>query len=200
VNNLALQLTIAACGIAALAGMRSWLARRGAGDAFFRALGYVEMAAVTVLIAGLVFFGVLQIILRNFFREGIIWADPLMRHIVLWLGCLGGTLASARMKHINIDVLTRILPAGMQRARDRIVFGATAAATAALGVAALKLVLDEKSFGETSFLNIHTWMLQAILPFAFFLISYRSACQAMAPPGDRVDPAVMQDDGREVPR
>jgi TRAP-type C4-dicarboxylate transport system permease small subunit len=41
-------------------------------------------------------------------------------------------------------------------------------------MAALRLVVDEKEFGEQAFLNIDVWMLQMIIPVAFFLIAYRS--------------------------
>jgi hypothetical protein len=62
------------------------------------------------------------------------------------------------------------------------VFLATAIASSILGFAAFKLVLDEKSFGEEAFLGIDVWLLQAVLPFAFFLISYRCLLNMMVPP------------------
>lgn len=167
--------------IAAFAAFRSRHLARSSWQRFFSFWGTLEIAAVILLLSGLVVFGILQIILRNFFQQGIIWADPLMRHIVLWLGCLGGTLASAKMQHINIDILSRILPKRAKWVRDRIVFGATAIASSVLGFAAFRLVIDERAYGERSFLNIETWMLQSILPAAFFIIAYRSAYHAMMP-------------------
>lgn len=180
-NTMLLQFFFVLAIIAALAAFRPSLVKRSIWRRFYNFWGAMEIAAVTLLITGLVAFGILQIVLRNFFQQGIIWADPLMRHIVLWLGCLGGTLASTKMQHINIDILSRILPRRAKPARDRIVFGATALASAVLGFAALRLVLDERSYGERSFLSIETWILQSILPAAFFIISYRSACNAISP-------------------
>jgi hypothetical protein len=86
------------------------------------------------------------------------------------------------MRHINIDVFTRFLPPGLMRIRNRIIFLATAIAASILGFAALKLVLDEKSFGEKAFLGVDVWLLQLVLPVAFFLISYRSLLNLMVPP------------------
>jgi len=157
-----------------MAAIREVLAGRGAWDRFFRGLGRVEQASLVLLLAGLIVFGCLQIVLRNFFGRGLIWADPLMRHIVLWLGCLGGAFASSRMNHINIDVLTRLLPPRMKSVRDRVVYAATAVAAAALAAAALRLVADERTFGEKAFLDLDTWFLQLVLPVAFFIIAYRS--------------------------
>lgn len=157
-----------------LAGVRAFLEKTSRLKWFFRFAGVVEVAFLSVLLVGLIFFGCLQIVLRNFFHSGILWADPLMRHIVLWLGCMGGVLATARLRHINIDIFTRILPERMRPIRDRIVHLATAIAASILGLAAAKLVVDEKDFGGTAFLGIGVWVLQLILPVAFFLITYRS--------------------------
>lgn len=160
--------------IVALALFRTYLERRSRWRRFFGFLAASEVCAIAALLGALIFFGCLQILLRNAFHRGIIWADPLMRHIVLWLGCLGGALATSRVRHISIDVLTRILPQRFQPVRNAVIHFAAAAASSVLGMAALKLVLDERQFGEKAFLGIDVWVLQSILPFAFFLVAYRS--------------------------
>ncbi len=170
-----LNISIITLFIILLAAARELASPRGIFSKICSALGSIEIPALALLLFGLIVLGCLQIVLRNFLRSGIIWANPLMRHMVLWLGCLGSAAASSRIKHINIDVLTRLLPAGQKLLRDKIIFLATCLASALLGTAALKLVLDEKSYGEKSFLDINTWVLQLILPFAFYLIAYRSA-------------------------
>lgn len=161
-------------GIVLLALVRAQLERRSRLRSFFRFVERLEVAIIALLLVTLILFGCLQIFLRNFFHKGIVWADPMMRHIVLWLGCLGGAMATARVRHISIDVLTRLLPSRMQSARDRVIYLMTAAVASVLGLAALRLVIDEKSYGEKAFLGVDVWILQSILPFAFFLISYRS--------------------------
>ena len=141
---------------------------------FYDFFGAMELALIVVLLGTLVFVGVLQIILRNTLHTGILWADPLMRHIVLWLGALGASLATARLRHINIDVFTRLLPDRIRPLRRVIVYSATAFAVFMLGVSSLRLVIDEKTYGDVAFLGLQTWMLQVVLPFAFFLMCYRS--------------------------
>lgn len=153
--------------------IRAWFERNQRGAGFFRFFGRVEVIVLALLVGALIFFGCMQIFLRNFYNRGIFWAEPLMRHIVLWIGCLGGAHATTRMKHINIDVFSRLLQGRVKALRNFIVYIATAAAAFVLGIAALRLVIDERSYGETAFLGIGTWLLQAVLPFAFFLISYR---------------------------
>jgi len=161
-------------GILVLALVRAYLDKRPKWKAFFGFLGGLEVAIIGLLLGALIFFGCLQIFLRNVFHSGLIWADPLMRHIVLWLGCLGGVMATARIRHISIDIFSRFLPDPLEAIRDKIIYLATAAISSVLGIAALRLVVDEKEFGERAFLNIDVWMLQMIIPVAFFLIAYRS--------------------------
>lgn len=140
----------------------------------FRFLAHVEVGVLTVLLGALILLGCMQIFLRNFFHSGVLWADPVMRHIVLWLGCLGAALATTRVRHINIDVFTRLLPEKLKPARRFVIYSATAVAAFVLGIAALRLVTDERAFGDIAFGSVETWTLQTVLPFAFFVISYRS--------------------------
>ncbi len=160
--------------IVLLAGVRTFFYHRNLLGGWFRFLGRVEVAVLALLIGTLIGLGVLQIILRNLFHSGWLWADPLMRHIVLWLGCLGAVLAATHLRHINIDVFTRLLPTALRPVRRALVYTATAIATFVLGLAALRLVMDERTFGDVAFGPFQTWHLQTVLPLAFFLISYRS--------------------------
>lgn len=157
-----------------LAAGRSLLIRREKMEGLFKTLGWLEVGVLGLLLGTLVVLGGLQIILRNIFHSGLLWADPLMRHIVLWLGCLGAALATTSARHINIDVFSRLLPKSINPWRRSIVYGATALATFMLGVSAWRLVVDEKLYGDVAFLSVPVWVLQLVLPVAFFMISYRS--------------------------
>lgn len=166
--------SLIAAAIIALAVLRALLHRRGRLGILFRLLGRVEEGAIALLLGSLVVLGSTQIVLRNFFHSGLLWADPLMRHAVLWLGCLGAAAATSEVRQIHIDVFTRLLPERARPARRMVVYTATAAAAFALGVAALRLVVDERAFGDVAFGGIPTWVLQTVLPFSLFVISYRS--------------------------
>ncbi|MFH1754672.1 MAG: TRAP transporter small permease [Candidatus Latescibacterota bacterium] len=162
-----------AAGIVVLSLVRAWFERNQRGLGFFKLLGRAEVLSLALLVLCLIFFGCLQIFLRNVFHRGLFWAEPLMRHLVLWIGCLGGAYATTRMRHINIDVFSRLLHGRVQALRNFIIYFATAAAAYVLGLAALRLVIVEREYSEVAFLGIDTWMLQAVLPYAFFVISYR---------------------------
>ncbi|MCP4293568.1 MAG: TRAP transporter small permease [bacterium] len=160
--------------LAILAGGRAILIRRKKLETLFSFLGWIEVGILGLMLLTLVSLGGLQIVLRNVFHSGVLWADPLMHHMVLWLGCLGAALATCKAQHINIDIFSRLLPSGMNAWRRSVVYGATAAATFMLGISSWKLVQDEKMFGEMAFSSVPVWVLQLILPIAFFMISYRS--------------------------
>lgn len=157
-----------------LAVGRAGLHRGKRLEGVFRVLERIEVGFLGLMLLTLILLGGLQIVLRNVFHGGVLWADPLMRHIVLWLGCLGAALATTRARHINIDVFTRLIPAPFKPLRRAVVYVATAVCTFVLGVAAWRLVVDEKDFGDMAFGPVPVWVLQLVLPVAFFLISYRS--------------------------
>lgn len=163
-----------AAALIVLALGRAYLMRGRKLEGLFGFLGWLEVGLLGLMLLTLIVLGGMQIILRNIFHSGVLWADPLMHHIVLWIGCLGAALATCSARHINIDVFSRLLPRGLKPWRRSLVYGATAAATFMLGISTWKLVLDERGFGETAFASVPVWVLQLVLPVAFFLISYRS--------------------------
>jgi TRAP-type C4-dicarboxylate transport system permease small subunit len=156
-----------------LAALRARLDGRPGARRVFDFFWRVEIGIVVALVASLVVLGTVQIVLRNVMHSGLLWADPFMRHVVLYLGAIGATVAAARMNHITVDLATRVVPANLRPARRVIVYGATAIASYLLGIAAVRLVIDERSFGDVAFLGIRTWVLQLILPVAFAVITYR---------------------------
>jgi TRAP-type C4-dicarboxylate transport system permease small subunit len=176
-----------------LAFVRARLERKKRAEGFFGFFRGLEIGVLALLVGSLVLLGCLQIVLRNFFHSGLFWADPLMRHIVLWLGCLGGAYATTRIRHINIDVFSRLLPRRLRAFRNVVIYFATASAASVLGLAALKLVVDEKIYGEKAFLGISTWLLQLVLPLSFFLITYRCLLSIFL---GRVEAALKHDPNR----
>jgi len=160
--------------LTALAVGRSFLIRRNKLEGLFKMLGWVEVGILGLMLLTLIVLGGLQIVLRNVFHSGVLWADPLMHHSVVWIGSLGAALATCNVRHINIDVFSRLLPEKLNPWRRSIVYVATAAATFVLGISTSRLVVDERMYGEMAFGAVPVWVLQLVLPVAFYMISYRS--------------------------
>lgn len=125
------------------------------------------------LVIFMVILAFLQVVLRNFFDLGIIWGDILLRHIVLWVGFIGASLATKNNKHINIDVFKRLHKGLSQRIINLIISLVAAFVSAYLAVAAYRFVLDEKEFASVIFNAIPAWPFQTIIPIGFALMSIR---------------------------
>ena len=77
---------------------------------FDLSLEYAENVIIVATLSSMVILAFLQVVLRNFFDTGLLWGDILLRHLVLWVGFFGASLATRQEKHINVDILTKLLP------------------------------------------------------------------------------------------
>lgn len=144
-----------------------------------RAFATVEGALLIVLLSVMVLMAFLQVVLRNVFHEGFIWADILLRHLVLWIGIIGAALAASQQRHITIDALTRFLP-------PRLRLGALALAQLFAAVvciilvdAAITFVRNDLEFGATVYGEVPAWTSQIVIPAGFILISYHFLVRAI---------------------
>jgi TRAP-type C4-dicarboxylate transport system permease small subunit len=158
-----------------LAGAGVAFALRGSGPVLFlrretdRALG----AFVAALLLVMVFLSALQILLRNAFDSGILWIDPLLRHLVLLLAFAGALLATGRKRHVQINVLGRLVKGRAQRAVGAAVAAVSGAICLALAHAGLQLVADEIAYGETLFLGVHSSLVAGVFPVSFLALAWR---------------------------
>jgi C4-dicarboxylate transporter DctQ subunit len=130
--------------------------------------------AVLVLVLGfMVIFAFLQVVLRNFFDEGILWGDTLLRHLVLWIGFIGASLATRESKHINIDLFNRFLSERGKQVSYLISNLFSVFICIILTKAGWTFTLDEKMMGTTIFSDVPVWYFQIIIPIGFLLIAFR---------------------------
>lgn len=145
-------------------GRRPWM---GQG------LGLLETWSIVVLVAFLLGFAMLQVILRNVFATGIVWADTLTRHLVLWIGFLGACLATKEKKHISIDLLPRLFPARGSLAVGTLISTFNCTVCAALLYASVDFVEVERAGGSMAFSGIPLWPFESIFPLAFAVMTVR---------------------------
>ncbi len=138
----------------------------------FDKLEYLVLVFLLTVMIGLAFS---QIFLRIFFATGIIWGDPLLRHLLLWVALLGATMATKEGKHINIDVIARLLPDRGKTAVQAVTDLFSTFICVLLIHASLKFMRDEFQAGAFAFLKIPTWTVGVIFPIAFGLIALRFA-------------------------
>jgi TRAP-type C4-dicarboxylate transport system permease small subunit len=137
----------------------------------------IENWLIVLLVVFLVLFSLLQIVLRNFFSTGIVWGDTLLRNLVLWVGLLGAARATAEHKHIQVNLLSKVLSAKSSHILDMIcdLFALVVAAT--LLYASLIFVDNEMDSGVVAFGEIPNWWLETAFPLCFALMAMRLGYQ-----------------------
>lgn len=133
----------------------------------------IEDGILIGLLLLMISMAVLQIFLRNFFDSGILWGDPLIRILVLWIGLIGAMVASRTNNHISIDVISRYLPGPIKNLTNLILSIFTAMVCAVMAYFGLGLVIMERQDGLLAFANIPAWVCESIIPVAFAIISLR---------------------------
>jgi TRAP-type C4-dicarboxylate transport system permease small subunit len=153
-------------------GLRLILLRWLTPPRFHKYTNAIEESLLTVLFLSIVFFSCLQIVLRNLFHGGLIWIDPVLRIIVLWITFLGAMAATSRGRHISIDLLARVYPRTKMLAH-RIAASVATVACVALANGSYDYLRQEYQFGRETLLGLRTWQLHSILLFGFILLAYR---------------------------
>jgi TRAP-type C4-dicarboxylate transport system permease small subunit len=145
-----------------------------------RALAIVEDGLLVVLLAGLIVLAGAQIALRNLLDTSLLWADPALRVMVLWVGMIGAVVATRFDKQISVDVVSRFLP-GRWRAASRVATDLfTAAVSLALAWHSARLLLADRAGGTMVVGSVPLWVGELVLPVAFGVIGMRYLAYAVA--------------------
>ena len=150
-----------------------WLSR------FDRAGRFVETTLLVAILAGLMLVAVGQIVLRDVFTFGFIWANELQNLMVLWLAMIATVAASRDNRHIRIDALSRVLPAGAARAARVVVDLFAAAACGIVAWQVYRYLQIEIEYEDVVLVSTPAWAAHAILPIAFALTAYRFVVNAV---------------------
>jgi len=139
------------------------------------ALHRVEDGLLVAALGTMIVFAVAQILLRNLFGGGIVWADPLLRVLVLWVGLIGAMVASRTDHHIAINVLSRLLPPVLKVGAGVLVALFTATVCAVITYHGARFVLAEYGNGVNAVGHLPVWVAEAIIPVAFGVMALRYA-------------------------
>lgn len=139
----------------------------------------IEQTLIVTFLGFMILIAFLQIVLRNFFLTGLDWGDSLLRNLVLWIGFIGATLATREGKHINIDVVSRWLPALGKNTVTLVTHLFSFFICCLLTYAALKFIKNEAQMGSKTFLNLPAWVPEMILPMTFSLMTFRFGLRSM---------------------
>jgi len=132
-----------------------------------------EDAVLVIILTALILLAASQIVMRNFFNFGFIWADEMLRMLVLWIAVAGAVAASRTDKHINIAILDRFLPDKIKLLVKITVHIFTAAVCGVVTWYSVQFVQMSHEFGDILMGSVPAWLPQLILPVGFGLICYR---------------------------
>ena len=132
-----------------------------------------EDALLVLLLAAMIVLAGAQIVLRNLFESAIVWADPLLRVGVLWVGMIGAMVATRGDRQISIDAVSKFLPprtkAGIRVVTD--IF--TAVVSAVVAWSAYRLMLEDRAAGGLTIGFVPVWICETVIPVAFAVIALR---------------------------
>jgi TRAP-type C4-dicarboxylate transport system permease small subunit len=139
-----------------------------------RRLTAAEEGILVALLLFMVLMSFLQVILRVFFSTGILWADTLLRHLVLWVGFLGACLAASAGRQFAMDASDRVLKGRVKTAVHLLCHAFTAVVCLFLLQASITFFREEYVHSETLLTvfgrDIPAWTLESILPIGFALL------------------------------
>jgi TRAP-type C4-dicarboxylate transport system permease small subunit len=133
----------------------------------------LEEILLVVFVVLMVSLGFLQIVFRNLISIGIVWVDPLVRHLVLWIALLGASVATREDRHIRIDVLSGILSPPARRRLQGSLEIFSAAVCLLLVSPAIRFMQNDYQAGKVLALGIPMWVSQVVMPAILLVLGVR---------------------------
>lgn len=132
-----------------------------------------EKLFLLALVVTMIAIAVVQIALRNGFGFGFVWAEPLVRLLVLWCALVGALVASRHNEHIKIDLLLPRLSKQRKKQVSVILHAFTIVICFSMFYTSLDFILMEKQDNTMAVGGIPTWIAASIIPIAFLLMGLR---------------------------
>ena len=142
-------------------------------DRYIARLHFTEDTILVILITVMAALAITQIFLRNFFHGGLVWAEPMLRTMVLWVAMFGAMVATRDNKHIRIDVLTHYIPVTAVRWVNVITHGFSSAVCLLIAWHSARFVSMETEQVTLAFASVPTWFVASAIPLAFVVMAIR---------------------------
>ncbi len=140
----------------------------------------IETTMLVGMLSAMMLLAVSQIVLREVFNaSGFVWADEMIKLIVLWLALVGSVAACRDNRHIRIDALSHILPDMAIRIVRIGVDLFAAVVCGVIAVQAWRYLQIDIEYEVTVMVDTPAWIAHSIMPVAFVLISYRFLITAL---------------------
>lgn len=133
-----------------------------------------ERSLLVFLLLILVMLSFLQVLLREFFSTGLLWADVFLRHLVVWVGFLGAAIAVRENKHFAIDLAKKFIPSRIKGFAKIVTDLFASGCLTFLCVSAIKFFKDEVQSRSILFtvgnFDLPAFWIDIIIPLGFILL------------------------------
>jgi TRAP-type C4-dicarboxylate transport system permease small subunit len=138
----------------------------------------VEKWILVFLILAIIALTFGQVVLRNLFSTGMELADVTIRHMVLWVGLLGASIAAKEKRHLNIDIASRLIPEKWFHLVEVLLCLVTSVICALLLWASVKFTQFLYEWGTGTLEGGWALLASVILPLAFAGVAVRFLMRA----------------------
>lgn len=149
----------------------------------------VENTLLVLLLGAMMVLATAQIVMRLAFDGSLVWADPLIELMVLWIALLASIAAARSGRHLSIDILSQLLPPRLARLPTAVAAGFAAGICGLLAWQSWRYIQLTREFGETVLFGLPAWAVYGILPLAFALMTWHFAARAITNAWQLVSPA-----------
>lgn len=132
----------------------------------------LENAALVILLGAMMLLAVAQIALR-FVNISFVWADELVKLLVLWIALVASIAASRSNRHLRIDLLSHFVADKYARFPRIVVDAFAAFICGVLAWHSMRYVQLTIESGDTVLTNLPAWTAYFLLPLSLILMSYR---------------------------
>ena len=146
-----------------------------------RVITFARRTEDGLTVAALLLMGVLPVLelfLRTFFHTGIPGTSGYVQNLTLWVGFLGAMIASREGRHLNLSTGMVILPPRLQGIATALTATVSTAVASGLCWASLQFVRVEMESPANIAGWLPIWVVEAILPVSFAIITLRFVLQA----------------------
>ncbi|MFH1728234.1 MAG: TRAP transporter small permease [Pseudomonadota bacterium] len=133
----------------------------------------LEIGVLVAITMFMIISSFVQVVLRTFFNTGFEAADIINRHLVLWIGFIGASLATHNEKHINVDLFSVFISKKHKKIAKVITSLFAIAICIILAKAGIDFVKSEIEFSMPIIGNIKPFYFELIIPFGYIVIAAR---------------------------
>jgi C4-dicarboxylate transporter, DctM subunit len=132
-----------------------------------------ENLVVVIALAIMALLPCFEIALRKLFNSGIPASVPIVQHLVLVIGMLGGAIAARENRLLSLSSLTSLFKPQTRQLASIFSHGFSAGISALLTAAAWDFVTASRHLNKTLAYGVPVWTVQSLLVIGFALIALR---------------------------